>query len=457
MRTLATTAQAALVAATIPAGADETADPAAAFRTDKGLASITKAVPGLTPVSDYTGDIWNRTTLFGDPGGRRQALYEKGITVDATLTQVGQSVVSGGGDTGATRYNGLFEYGASFDTAKLGLWSGGLFTVNAQTSFGKPLQGDAGTVSPVNFTAMFPRAFDNATELQEFYITQALPWDMSLVLGRIIDINFLDTNRFANDFRTQFLNASMSNDLLFGNFLNFSTYAGLLDIPVDKRFNIAFAAFDPETAPGDYAGVWENIGLATTMTFSWELPGGLEGSANPIFVYTSKESLAVDNPRLAVDILTGTAPTKSGNWMVHLGLEQYLWKPDGPVGDDNVRSKKFDYQEPGLGAFFRVGFVPEDRNPFNLFVHGGLGGRGIVPGRPYDRLGIGAYAMIESDDLRGEPFIGATLRNEVGLEAFYNVALTPWLQLSGDIQWIRPGVAANKDTVVLGMRLFTRF
>jgi hypothetical protein len=64
------------------------ADPMAAFKTDKGLISLTKVAPELTPVSDYTGDFWSRATLFGDPGGLRSRLYDHGLTLDAQLTQV---------------------------------------------------------------------------------------------------------------------------------------------------------------------------------------------------------------------------------------------------------------------------------------------------------------------------------------------------------------------------------
>src|SRR5205809_7068029 len=71
-------------------------DPMAAFKTDKGLISLTKAAPELTPVSDYSGDLWRRAALFGDPGGWRTRLYDDGVTLDAQLTQVFQGVVSGG-------------------------------------------------------------------------------------------------------------------------------------------------------------------------------------------------------------------------------------------------------------------------------------------------------------------------------------------------------------------------
>ena len=45
----------------------------------------------------------------------------------------------------------------------------------------------------------------------------------------------------------------------------------------------------------------------------------------------------------------------------------------------------------------------------------------------------------------------------MGFEAFYNLAVTPWAQLSFDVQWIDSGVTETDDTVVLGMRLFTQF
>lgn len=45
----------------------------------------------------------------------------------------------------------------------------------------------------------------------------------------------------------------------------------------------------------------------------------------------------------------------------------------------------------------------------------------------------------------------------MGFEAFYNLAVTPWAQLSFDVQWINSGETSVDDAVVLGMRLFTQF
>ena len=37
-------------------------------------------------------------------------------------------------------------------------------------------------------------------------------------------------------------------------------------------------------------------------------------------------------------------------------------------------------------------------------------------------------------ELQDQPFIGRLVRDEYGLKAYYNFAITPWLQLSADIQ-----------------------
>jgi porin len=111
----------------------------------------------------------------------------------------------------------------------------------------------------------------------------------------------------------------------------------------------------------------------------------------------------------------------------------------------------------GVGVFFRFGYVPEDRNPWNLTFSGGVGARGVIPGRPYDRMGFGVYTLIESNDVNNQPIIGRVLENEVGLEAFYNFAITPWLQITADFQWVDPGIAGTDDAVVLGSRIFMQF
>jgi hypothetical protein len=45
-------------------------------KLDNGKTSLTKLVPPITKVFDYSGDIWKRGTMFGDLGGVRNDLYD---------------------------------------------------------------------------------------------------------------------------------------------------------------------------------------------------------------------------------------------------------------------------------------------------------------------------------------------------------------------------------------------
>ncbi len=65
--------------------------------------------------------------------------------------------------------------------------------------------------------------------------------------------------------------------------------------------------------------------------------------------------------------------------------------------------------------------------------------------------------MVVSNDVNNQPLIGRILETEVGLEAFYNYAVTPWLQLSAEFQTVDPGIATSDDAFVLGTRIFIMF
>ena len=91
-----------------------------------------------------------------------------------------------------------------------------------------------------------------------------------------------------------------------------------------------------------------------------------------------------------------------------------------------------------------------------MFVSGGVGGRGVIPGRPNDRYGLGFYSLIVSGDLRNQLILGR-LDTEWGMEVFYNIAITPWLQLTPDLQYIQSGRPRVDDAVVLGFRVQTYF
>jgi porin len=81
----------------------------------------------------------------------------------------------------------------------------------------------------------------------------------------------------------------------------------------------------------------------------------------------------------------------------------------------------------------------------HYFYSIGVGGKGVIPGRPLDQFGIGYYYL----DIKNPTFTGplttrSFLRDEQGFEAYYNIALLPWMKLTPNIQIVRP---SQKDVV----------
>lgn len=454
-----------LCASSVYAGGDvEPAKPTPGL-LDNGLISITKLVPPMTRVFDYSGDdIWKRTTLLGDMDGFRSDWYDKGVSLDMQVTQVYQGVTSGGTVPSNHRgaYNGLLEINGYLDTGKLGWWSGGLLAATLQTSWGNPLQTEAGNLSPVNFTPFWPVPYHNTTRVSEYYLTQGLPNNMLLIVGRIDATNFLDTNSYANIPESQFLNASLNNDLLWGSLLTFSTYAALLIVPVDERFSFAVGAWTPETQPDDYSGDWGSWAAVINPMYSYKL-GGMKGKAQITYAYSSADTTGFDNPLISLNPSTDIIsikpgmPTKTDNWLVTFNLEQHLWTPEGSA-DYATGTQDFTNTPPGIGFFYRLGYMPENRNMYNMTMSGGFGGRGVFASRPNDRMGLGVYGMWASDKFKDSSFLlDALIKDELGVEAYYNFAITPWLQVSVDGQYIDQGIKTSNDAWVMGSRLNIRF
>lgn len=137
------------------------------------------------------------------------------------------------------------------------------------------------------------------------------------------------------------------------------------------------------------------------------------------------------------------------------GFEQYLWHPGG----DTNR---------GVGVFFTFGTSDGKANPIKYSYSMGIGGKGVVPGRPHDTFGVGwARTEFSGDYL---PFLRQQLRlgleREDAVEIFYNASITSWLNATLDLQVIESalkkklgssGLESIDTTVVAGLRLYMRF
>lgn len=76
------------------------------------------------------------------------------------------------------------------------------------------------------------------------------------------------------------------------------------------------------------------------------------------------------------------------------------------------------------------------------------------PERPADSFGIGFF--YDTTSKRVPPEIRTLLRNERGFEAYYNLGLKPWLELTLDLQVVTPPLKEDAQAVVGGVRLLIR-
>jgi porin len=329
-------------------------------------------------------------------------------------------------------------------------------------NFTDSVNGLTGALNPVNTNQIFPMPTGDNLNVPNVSYMHFFPPYVAVMLGKLTLLTPTsgDMNEFAHGKGdTQFMNGAFNINPVTLLTIPYSTLgAGLIILPTR----------DPHDAIVGFS-VLQTNGKANTIGFddlhSDQLSFVGEGRLRTDFFgltghqligggYSNKTFTSLDQS-LRFFIENRDIEKQDGSWMVYYNFDQYLYEPKKGSGQ-------------GLGIFGRVGASDGNPNPMHYFFSFGVGGKGIIPSRPLDRFGVGYYYM----DVRNPTFSGLhgrereLLRDEYGVEAFYNIAITPWLQLTPDIQVIKPAqkdfvdteglvpVRKNVDTTtVLGLRL----
>jgi porin len=433
----------------------------------------------------WGGDFWARPRLTGSWGGVRDELGKKGVVLDVDLFLTPQAVLSGGRDTGA-EFWGAAEYTLNVDTGKLGLWPGGFLKVVAGSSFGDSIAADSGALVPVNTFLLYPEPNQSSTGLMHATFTQFLSPKFGVFAGKIYTLD-ASAGAFAGNHRTQFLNTGLEIPMSFA-LMPISAYGGGLVVLPWEGVVLSALALDPSgtVMNNDVTKAFDDGVLLLATAQVAITPFGLSGTQKAGFMWSNKErlSLAQDPSNLGRLLLTERFPglgdpgrvlrrilerffpellvpvqpasRKDSTWATYYGFEQYLWHPSS----DRTR---------GIGVFFVFGASDGEVNPVKYSYSLGIGGRGVVPGRPRDTFGVGwARTGLSGDFL---PFLRKQLRlgleREDALELYYNASLTPWLNVTADLQIIEPALTRNLGSsgrleaagtvVAAGLRIGVRF
>jgi porin len=454
-----------------------------------GLAVVAAASPATAQPVDvpptWGGDFWERPRLTGSWWGLRDELGKKGVVFDTDVLLTPQGVLSGGKDTG-WEFWGNADYTLNIDTGKLGLWPGGFFKVYADSSFGDTVLGPSGGIVPVNTMGLLPKPNEPTTALLNATFMQFLSPKFGVFAGKVFTLDGFK-GEFAGDIRNQFMNAGLAFPVASA-LVPFSAYGGGVIVLPWEGVVLSAMALDPSgtTTNNDISEAF-NDGASVVASGQVTIkPFGLVGHQTVGGFWSNKSRLSLIQdpsnvarflaeerfPRLAdpgpllrrilerffpqLLVPVRRANREDNTWTVFYGFDQYVWQPAG----DPKR---------GIGVFFNFGASDGEANPIKYSYSMGIGGKGIVPGRPHDTFGVGWARTQFSDNL--VPFLRQTLDlgldHEDAVEMYYNASITRWLNMSLDLQVINPGLKKtlssngnlkDVDTAVVGgVRMYIRF
>lgn len=463
------------------AAAQPAASQPAAETTDETTATPTgePAMPSLIEkLPNYAGDWLTREYLTGDWGGARTQLADQGVIFTLDLTQIIQGNAHGGKDTtNAFRYSGSVDYKLTLDTARMGLWPGGMMVLRGETQFGQAVNGKVGSLGSVNYDGLLPVPNDGGiTTLSEYYVMQALSEKVVVAAGKM-DLTVGDDNAFAHDEKTQFMNTALRiNPVLFPSAPYTTMAAGIILLPTDwltittfvadndpdgavtkTGFNTAFHDRNWLSVMQEYTFKWKPFELAGHQRIGWfyttrdfadftgdprfQLPSPIQrvdlnpARGGPFRLASSLRRIG----RLRNSVLTsGGIGERPDDWGFYYNFDQYLYTE----ADDPTQ---------GFGLFGRFGWSTGESNLVEEFYSIGLGGKGAIPSRDRDTWGLGYYMINVTDEL---PLV-LGVDAEQGTELFYNIEVTPWLNLTPNLQVIVDPGAGFQDrdvAIVYGLR-----
>jgi hypothetical protein len=402
--------------------------------------------------------------LSGDWGGLRTNLARHGFFLDLYSTSAYQDVTSGGLKTGGAFIQNT-QLSMNMDTGRAGLWSGGVFHITLESRNGSSSPQDTFTVGstvPQYSGLAFPGPFFVHSVLPtEYFLFQSLTPKFSVILGKVNVLTHADQTVFGNTYKYDFANLNFNKNPMALNFYNTTSWAGIGVWTPSKWLTTAAGVFDPNSEANNFATkAFDRVNIYGITIFSYKIghmPGQTWGQAN----WTNKPKIDLISPfgplspseiPQAVGVLLGTPSTqalpinyKSKSWVTIGNFSQFLSVKDRP---EAVAEKLGSGQSlRGIGLFGRIGYAPEDTNTITRDVSVGLFAYGLSDHRPNDSFGLGTYhngiSRPLKDNFKQLTAAPANVKNENGLEVFYDFAIIPAIRLIPSYQHIWNPMAAG--------------
>lgn len=416
-------------------------------------------------------------------------LANKGLNFGATYIADNIANASGGVKRGAIHF-GRLDLSVDADLDKLVGWTGGRFYANAFLIYGRGLSRNnvmnLATISEIE--ALPDQRLYNAYFEQSFFNDR-----LNIRAGQqAADVEFFDSE--TDDL---FINGTFGWPAIKASNLPAGGPAPPIAVP---GVRVKAALSDQVTAyaavfNGDPSGPGEadpqlrdHHGLAFRVNdppwvigqvrFNYDIDVGgrpLAGNFTPgawkHYGSFDSQRFTTEGQSIADPGGTGVPAKLRGNYGIFAVIEQVLYRP--PEVKENSTSASL----PGITAFGRIAYSPPDRNLIDLYLDGGIGFVGFVPGRPLDRFGVAmAYMRISNTarhlDIDTQAFTGIqspVRSNETLIEMIYEAHIKPGWLIAPYLQYVfRPsggipnptdptGVSRIGDAAVFGVTTTIRY
>ena len=437
-----------------------------------GPAPIAEPIPPqqispCDPFSDnsdaYVDDIWTRNTLTGDWMGARSSLRDNGVTLSGRSTHFGFGVdgginpdspllpaLFGPGDT--FLYTGRGEYDALFNLEKFGGLPFGQLLVRAEHWYGEfgNVSTRTGSFAPAVFPAVQPPAPNDPGQLYltNFLVTQPLSEQFVVYAGKKDVLGAADQDEFAGgDGTEQFVNQAFIANPAFLLGLPYTSFVAGAAMPQSWGMINTFA-YDPTDRTTDFfdGGALYGQGVilgaeVKVKTKFFDKKG--DQHVGGMWKHLNQTDLRFNEPppgQYPQPVVPGFA-TLDNAWTIYYGFDQYLVDfSDNP--------------EKGWGLFGRASISDGNPTPVRYFLSAGLGGDSNLRYGKADKWGLGWYYVGASNEFGPLPQLLFGPRDGQAVELYYNFQVNPWLNVTPDVQYIRPGAGAiADDAYVYGLRV----
>jgi porin len=409
---------------------------------------------------DGEDDFWTRSTLTGDWGGLRKSLQQSGVTFAGRSTQFAFGIDGGinappppplaFGNT--FKYTGRGEYDVILDLEKFGGLPKGTLLARAEHWYGQygNISTNSGAFAPTVFPAAIPPVADSPGTLflTNFLFTQPLSQNLVVFAGKKDVLGAADQDIFAGgDGTSQFVNQALIANPAFLLGLPYSSYTAGFVSPQSWGVLKGYV-WDPTDRTsqglqlGDIFSKGVIVGGEVMLNSNFfDLAG--EHHIGGIWKHHPLNNLAFTEPPPGVypEPVNPGRPILNNSYTLYYGFDQYLVQYAG-AGNS------------GWGLFGRASISDGNPTPVQYFLSLGLGGDSPVRRGRGDKFGIGWYYVGTSNQFGPIPQAVFGPTDGSGVELYYNFQVTPWMNVTPDIQFIQPGNRRiAEDSFVYGLRM----